>query len=169
MPVEATSVWVLGASGDLAHKKTFPSIFDLFVADLLPRACAVVGFARTAMTDAAFRETLRKYLPADEARRAAVDAFLQLCVYRQGAGYGDVEAFRRVAADAAGIEDALLAAATHCARPRRALHAHVRRHDPGLSKDDLFRATKELTEVATTATEEVSKIAERKRAEIEAA
>ena len=54
-------------------------------------------------------------------------------------------------------------------RPRRALHAHVRPHDPGLSKDDLFRATKELTEVATTATEEVSKIAERKRAEIEAA
>ena len=94
---ECTTVWVLGASGDLAHKKTFPSIFDLFVADLLPRACAVVGFARTAMTDAAFRETLRKYLPADEARRAAVDAFLQLCVYRQGA-YGDAEAFARVSA-----------------------------------------------------------------------
>ena len=114
-PLECTSVWVLGASGDLAHKKTFPSIFDLFEAGLLPRACAVLGFARTPLTDAAFRDTLRKFLPADEARRGAVDAFLRLCVYRQGAGYGDGEAFRRVAADAAGIEDALLAAAAAAA------------------------------------------------------
>jgi hypothetical protein len=63
-PQECTSVWVLGASGDLAHKKTFPSIFDLFEAGLLPRACAVLGFARTPLTDAAFRDTLRKFLPA---------------------------------------------------------------------------------------------------------
>jgi hypothetical protein len=30
-------VVVLGASGDLAKKKTFPALFDLFHADLLPR------------------------------------------------------------------------------------------------------------------------------------
>ena len=105
---ECTSVWVLGASGDLAHKKTFPSLFDLFVAELLPRRVVIVGFARSAMADEAFRATLRPHLPKDEARREAVDAFLRLCVYRQG-GYADADAFRRVAGEVAALEDALLA------------------------------------------------------------
>jgi len=38
-----------------------------------------------------------------------------------------------------------------------------------VSTDDVFRMTKELSTVATAATDDVTKLAERKRAEIDAA
>ena len=38
----ALSVVVIGASGDLAKKKTFPSLLNLFVDNLLP-ACSTAG------------------------------------------------------------------------------------------------------------------------------
>lgn len=34
---ERTEIVVLGASGDLAKKKTFPALLDLFVHDFLPQ------------------------------------------------------------------------------------------------------------------------------------
>lgn len=42
-----TVVVVLGASGDLAQKKTFPALFALYVAGLLPKDLKIVGYART--------------------------------------------------------------------------------------------------------------------------
>ncbi|KAK4689814.1 hypothetical protein P7C73_g257, partial [Tremellales sp. Uapishka_1] len=42
-----TIIVVLGASGDLAKKKTFPAIFNLFAEGYLPDDLKVVGYART--------------------------------------------------------------------------------------------------------------------------
>lgn len=108
LPADCCSVWVLGASGDLAKKKTYPSLFDLFVAELLPTKVVIVGYARSVLTDDAFRASLRNFLPKEEALKATVDAFLQLCIYRSG-GYGDAEAVRRVSDEIMIVEDALLA------------------------------------------------------------
>jgi glucose-6-phosphate 1-dehydrogenase len=117
--MSVTTIIVLGASGDLAKKKTFPALFDLYLAGLLPpRAAALAapspkpgagdasisapalhlwGYARSAMTDAAFRAWLRPALVGDgsdaSALDAARDAFLGLCRYQQG-GYGDEAAMR---------------------------------------------------------------------------
>lgn len=44
---EATVIIVLGASGDLAKKKTFPAIFALFQQGFLPKDVQIVGYART--------------------------------------------------------------------------------------------------------------------------
>lgn len=53
---DETVIVVLGASGDLAKKKTFPALFGLFHQDLLPRDIHIVGYARTKMDDEKFRE-----------------------------------------------------------------------------------------------------------------
>lgn len=44
---EETVVVVLGASGDLAQKKTFPALFALFTQGFLPKDIHIVGYART--------------------------------------------------------------------------------------------------------------------------
>jgi glucose-6-phosphate 1-dehydrogenase len=44
---EDTVVVVLGASGDLAQKKTFPALFALFQQGFLPKGVHIVGYART--------------------------------------------------------------------------------------------------------------------------
>jgi glucose-6-phosphate 1-dehydrogenase len=39
----AHTIVVIGASGDLAKKKTFPSLYDLYVAHLLPENFMIIG------------------------------------------------------------------------------------------------------------------------------
>ena len=98
------AIFVLGASGDLAHKKTYPSLYELFCKGLLPPSSVVMGYARSAMSDDAFRATIRGKLKggSDEQR----EAFVGMCLYRNG-GYDDAAAFARVAAEVAALEDGL--------------------------------------------------------------
>ena len=42
-----TIVVVLGASGDLAQKKTFPALFALYEQNLLPKDVHIIGYARS--------------------------------------------------------------------------------------------------------------------------
>ncbi len=54
-----TSIVVLGASGDLASKKIFPALFNLFVeGDIILDNTAIFGFARTDMSNEAFRDRI---------------------------------------------------------------------------------------------------------------
>lgn len=92
------SVIVIGASGDLANKKTFPALYELYLTGLLPKDVAIVGYARTASDDVSARAKIGGFLKGvkgdTEAHRAA---FLVLITYRQG-GYDDAAAFGRVRA-----------------------------------------------------------------------
>jgi glucose-6-phosphate 1-dehydrogenase len=58
-PPEPTAVVIFGASGDLAHRKLLPALYHLFLERLLPSSFAVVGYARTKMTDAEFADMAR--------------------------------------------------------------------------------------------------------------
>ena len=82
---DSYAIVVVGASGDLAKKKTYPAIFKLFLNGLLPPAFKVWGYARSASEDAAFREKMRgwleKYAKGDTEK---LDAFLAALVYHQG-------------------------------------------------------------------------------------
>lgn len=49
------SLIVVGASGDLAWKKTFPAIFSLWWQGLVPRDIIIVGYARSHLDLAKFR------------------------------------------------------------------------------------------------------------------
>ena len=46
---------IFGASGDLAHRKLFPAIYDLYCSGHLPENFFVIGFARTDWDDRSFR------------------------------------------------------------------------------------------------------------------
>lgn len=75
------NVVVLGASGDLAKKKTFPALFALFRQRFLPANLHLIGYARSPLTNEQLRERLRPYLtgPAD-----LVEDFLGRTQYCQG-------------------------------------------------------------------------------------
>lgn len=49
---------VVGASGDLAKKKTFPALFSLYCHDLLPPDVIIAGYSRSQLDDAAFKERI---------------------------------------------------------------------------------------------------------------
>jgi len=96
---------VVGASGDLAKKKTFPAIFSLFYHDLLPDDFVVYGFARREMSDEEFREMILGTLTCrviDGAKCAErMDAFLPRCFYHKGT-YHDPATF-------ASLDEAIVA------------------------------------------------------------
>lgn len=80
---KALTIVVLGASGDLAKKKTFPALFALFSHGLLPPHVNIVGYARTPMEAKDLRERLLAFLPA-KAQPCHKDRFLQRITYFRG-------------------------------------------------------------------------------------
>nr|CEL78737.1 TPA: glucose-6-phosphate dehydrogenase, putative [Toxoplasma gondii VEG] len=85
------SVVVLGASGDLAHKKTYPALFSLFCEGLLPPHFHIVGYARSKMTFDQFWEKISQKLKSLSSffcrRASAIDllaSFKSHCSYLQG-------------------------------------------------------------------------------------
>ena len=55
---EPCTVVLFGASGDLAKRKVIPAMYDLATHNALGPRYAIVGFARTAMTEESFRASL---------------------------------------------------------------------------------------------------------------
>jgi glucose-6-phosphate 1-dehydrogenase len=55
----ACVVVIFGASGDLTKRKLIPALYNLALEKRLPERFAVVGYARSDMTDNAFREKMR--------------------------------------------------------------------------------------------------------------
>ena len=89
-------IFVVGASGDLAKKKTYPSWFDLFRHDFLTPKTIICGYARSEKSDSDFKDKIRPYLEAREnATKEQVDAFLELCLYRNGS-YDNVDDVSKV-------------------------------------------------------------------------
>src|SRR6266852_4255870 len=52
---EPCTVILFGASGDLAKRKVIPAMYDLAIHNALGPRYALMGFARTSMTDESFR------------------------------------------------------------------------------------------------------------------
>src|SRR5712664_5000919 len=55
---EPCTVVLFGASGDLAKRKVIPAMYDLAIHNGLGTRYAIVGFARTPMSEDAFRAAL---------------------------------------------------------------------------------------------------------------
>lgn len=88
------SITIFGASGDLAHRKLFPSLFYLYTEGHLPPNFFFMGVGRTAMTDESFREKIQTGLPAGS-DRAKVQQFLERCFYVTGE-YADQNLYRQL-------------------------------------------------------------------------
>ncbi|KAF8408377.1 hypothetical protein HHK36_007526 [Tetracentron sinense] len=92
------SIIVLGASGDLAKKKTFPALFNLYRQGFLQsNEVHIFGYARTRITDDELRDRIRGHLlhgkGASSENSEDVSKFLQLIKYVAGS-YDAEEGFR---------------------------------------------------------------------------
>ncbi|KAL0395751.1 UNVERIFIED_CONTAM: Glucose-6-phosphate 1-dehydrogenase, cytoplasmic isoform [Sesamum calycinum] len=88
------SIIVLGASGDLAKKKTFPALFNLYRQGFLQsNEVYIFGYARTKISDDELRDRIRGYLPHGKDGTEDVSNFLQLIKYVSGS-YDDPEGFK---------------------------------------------------------------------------
>jgi glucose-6-phosphate 1-dehydrogenase len=87
------SIVVVGASGDLAKKKTFPSLLNLYASGLLPDDTVIWGYARSHLSDEALRGRLKPYLDSEHHPDDVVEKFLSICRYQGGESYGDLNAF----------------------------------------------------------------------------
>jgi glucose-6-phosphate 1-dehydrogenase len=53
------AIVIFGASGDLTRRKLLPAFFHLFLDGRMPNGFAIIGYARTEMTDGEFRDMAR--------------------------------------------------------------------------------------------------------------
>ncbi|MGB9336265.1 MAG: glucose-6-phosphate dehydrogenase [Candidatus Acidiferrales bacterium] len=81
-PTQPCAIVLFGASGDLARRKIFPALFDLASHNCLAPSFRLLGFARSPMTDDAFRESSSEFLPRPGADSAANDSFRNEFVQR---------------------------------------------------------------------------------------
>ncbi|HEX8880851.1 MAG TPA: glucose-6-phosphate dehydrogenase [Candidatus Acidoferrum sp.] len=106
---EPCAVILFGASGDLAKRKVIPAMYDLATHSALGPRYAVVGFARTAMSEDSFRaglgeaaKTISEVGPIDPQKW---DAFASNLYYCPG-DYGNPEAYTQLAKRLTGLETA---------------------------------------------------------------
>jgi glucose-6-phosphate 1-dehydrogenase len=99
VPRDPCVIVMFGASGDLAHRKLLPALFDLARHDCLAPRFRLLGFARTHMSDDDFRRSVGEDLPKAEgagAQGARPENFLKQLEYFTG-NYDDPESYRRLA------------------------------------------------------------------------
>lgn len=75
---------LLGASGDLAKKKIYPTIWYLYRDGLLPKNTKFVGYARTKQTLAEVREKCKKYLKVRPGEEEKLEKFWEANDYFAG-------------------------------------------------------------------------------------
>ncbi|OBT47564.1 glucose-6-phosphate 1-dehydrogenase [Pseudogymnoascus sp. WSF 3629] len=80
-----TVIVVLGASGDLAKKKTFPALFGLYRNQFLPKDIRIVGYARTKMDHEEYLKRVKSYIktPTKDIEQQLED-FTKICTYISG-------------------------------------------------------------------------------------
>eukprot|EP00667_Euglena_gracilis_P008922 EG_transcript_9049 len=96
----ALTIVVFGASGDLAWKKTYPALFELWGMGLLPRHAHIVGFARSHMEHGKFLDRISAKFKGTKACKAA---FLERCKYVSGEYDADAP-FQNLAKEMAWLE-----------------------------------------------------------------
>jgi glucose-6-phosphate 1-dehydrogenase len=91
---------IFGAAGDLTKRKLIPALCNLARGGLLPKNFAIVGFARTALDTAQFREKARQdvaQFATEKLDSALVDWIVERLYYVAG-NFDDKEAFAKLRA-----------------------------------------------------------------------
>lgn len=95
---------VFGASGDLAHRKLFASLFELWRADLVSRQFFCLGCGRTEFSDQAFREKVSQSVrQASDASAESIQPFVERMYYLAG-DYQDSGYYQRICQRLAELE-----------------------------------------------------------------
>ncbi|KAK7695409.1 hypothetical protein QCA50_000045 [Cerrena zonata] len=101
-----TVIIVLGASGDLAKKKTYPALFGLYRMGFLPKDVKIVGYARTKMDAAEYHKRITSYIKTndDPEVQAKLEEFKGFSTYISG-GYEDGPSFENLNKHLESIEE----------------------------------------------------------------
>ena len=98
--LEPCSLVIFGASGDLTARKLMPALYQLFLANQLPTPFRIIGFARSAKTDQAWREemkeALEKFSRTKPVKPEDWQRFAPLLFYCQG-DYNDPKSYKHLA------------------------------------------------------------------------
>jgi glucose-6-phosphate 1-dehydrogenase len=97
---EPCAVVIFGATGDLTRRKLVPALYNLAHEGQLPSSFAVVGFARSPKTDAAFRaelgESVKQRSRFSPVNQPVWDSLAGRTFFHQG-GYDDPAAYQSLA------------------------------------------------------------------------
>jgi glucose-6-phosphate 1-dehydrogenase len=108
LPEKSATLILFGATGDLAHRMLFPSLYHLQCDGLLPEPFHILASGRTEMDDAAFRDTisgaLKTYAQPELLDDAKVAAFLETILYSPVSA-GNDDQFEALAARARALGD----------------------------------------------------------------
>src|SRR5215471_5783885 len=89
----ACALVIFGASGDLAKRKLIPALYELARENLLPQNFALIGFARSEMSDADFRkecsDAIAKFARSKPFKPEVWQKVENATYYISGSDYGD--------------------------------------------------------------------------------
>lgn len=94
-----TVIVVFGATGDLAKKKIFPALFNLYRNNLLPKKFSIMGTSRSVRSNEDFRTYLTQIITEFEdgpPPETELKQFLELCTYQQ-AQFGNMDDYKAIA------------------------------------------------------------------------
>jgi glucose-6-phosphate 1-dehydrogenase len=94
------TIVIFGASGDLSRRKLIPALYSLAAQNCLARRFAIIGFARTSMTDDEFQksavDSIKKFAePGTNNDEIQCKEFAQALAYVSGE-YREPEAFKKL-------------------------------------------------------------------------
>ena len=94
----ACVVVIFGASGDLTKRKLIPALYNLALEKRLPERFAVVGYARSDMTEEAFRDKMREAVKEFSRTGLKEDVWRQFSntLYYVRGGYEDHDGFKKL-------------------------------------------------------------------------
>lgn len=81
-----TILIILGATGDLMHKKIVPALFNLYKEEKTPKLLHIIGFSRRNLSDEEFRSSLKEILETHhlDGDLKMMESFLSRWTYNQG-------------------------------------------------------------------------------------
>jgi len=98
-PADPCTIVIFGASGDLSRRKLIPALYGLAAQNCLARRFAIIGFARTPMTDDAFQQSavdsVKKFADAVAVQEEECKEFSKALAYVAGE-YHHAEAFEKL-------------------------------------------------------------------------
>src|SRR6202030_2493858 len=98
-PADPCTITIFGASGDLSRRKLIPALYSLAAQNCLARRFAIIGFARTPMTDEAFQksavDSVKQFAEPETGSDLQCKEFVQSLAYVSGE-YHHPEAFEKL-------------------------------------------------------------------------
>lgn len=88
-PNAPTTLVIFGATGDLAKSKLFAALNSMFEKSMLPNKFAIIGFARSQLSDLDFREIIMR------AAKAKSTKFASHALYQSGL-FEDINAYKKL-------------------------------------------------------------------------